>query len=382
MKEGVTSSLDLYLQNFSLSEGLLGLSIEVFLVVLAVVVINFALKKVLLRFEQRALKTKIPWDDALIKALMRPLNAFVWIVGITYAAQIIHDKTDTAIFAAAEGIRDMGIILVLSWFLLRFARNFENTLIETKLSKGEITDRATIEAIGKLIRISIFITAGLMALHTVGINIAGVLAFGGIGGIVIGFAAKDLLSNFFGGLMIYLDRPFVVGDWIRSDDKEIEGTVEEIGWRLTRIRKFDKRPIYVPNATFMSIAVENPSRMTNRRIYETVGIRYDDIGKMEAIVHDVKEMLKSHPEIDQNQTMIVNFNSFAASSIDFFVYTFTKTTGWVHFHGIKQDVLLKIAKIINDHSAEMAFPTSTMYLPDGLKLYSDLQHAAIPADSN
>ena len=122
--------------------------------------------------------------------------------------------------------------------------------------------------------------------------------------------------------------------------------------------------------------------MTNRRIYETVGIRYDDIGKMEAIVHDVKEMLKSHPEIDQNQTMIVNFNSFAASSIDFFVYTFTKTTGWVHFHEIKQDVLLKIAKIINDHSAEMAFPTSTVHLPDGLKLYSDLQHAAIPADSN
>ena len=90
------------------------------------------------------------------------------------------------------------------------------------------------------------------------------------------FAAKDLLANFFGGLTIYLDRPFAVGDWIRSPDREIEGTVERIGWRLTLIRTFDKRPLYIPNAVFTTIAVENPSRMHNRRIYETIGIRYDD----------------------------------------------------------------------------------------------------------
>ena len=107
-------------------------------------------------------------------------------------------------------------------------------------------------------------------------SVSGLLAFGGIGGIAVGFAAKDLLANFFGGLMIYLDRPFSVGDWIRSPDKEIEGTVEDIGWRLTRIRTFDKRPLYIPNSIFASISVENPSRMSNRRIYEKIGIRYDD----------------------------------------------------------------------------------------------------------
>ena len=104
-------------------------------------------------------------------------------------------------------------------------------------------------------------------MQALGYSISGVLAFGGIGGIAVGFAAKDLLANFFGGLMIYLDRPFSVGDWIRSPDKNIEGTVEEIGWRLTRIRTFDKRPLYVPNSTFTQISVENPSRMLNRRIY-------------------------------------------------------------------------------------------------------------------
>ena len=143
-----------------------------------------------------------------------------------------------------------------------------------------------------------------------------------------------------------------MGDWIRSNDRDIEGTVEHIGWRLTRIRTFDKRPLYIPNSVFSSIAVENPSRMTNRRIYETIGIRYQDADKMSIIVQDVKTMLQNHPDIDNSQTLIVNFNSFAASSIDFFVYTFTKTTAWVEFHAIKQDVLLKIMDIISSHDAE------------------------------
>ena len=108
------------------------------------------------------------------------------------------------------------------------------------------------------------------------------LTFGGVGGLIVGLAAKDLLSNFFGGMMIYFDRPFKVGDWIRSPDRQIEGTVERIGWRMTIIRTFDKRPLYVPNSVFSSIVVENPSRMLNRRINETFGLRYQDADKFGA----------------------------------------------------------------------------------------------------
>jgi len=172
-----------------------------------------------------------------------------------------------------------------------------------------------------------------------------------------------LLANFFGGLMIYLDRPFSIGDWVRSPDREIEGTVEDIGWRLTKIRTFDKRPLYIPNSMFNTIVVENPSRMTNRRIYETFGLRYCDSAKIGDIVADVKKMLQAHKEIDTEQTMIVNFVTLSASSLDFFVYTFTKTTNWVHFHEVKQDVLLKIIEIIHSHGADIAFPTRTL---DGL----------------
>jgi MscS family membrane protein len=208
----------------------------------------------------------------------------------------------------------------------------------------------------------VIITAILVAMQLFGYSISGLLAFGGIGGIAVGFAAKDLLANFFGGLMIYLDRPFSVGDWVRSPDKEIEGTVEDIGWRLTRIRTFDMRPLYIPNSVFANISVENPSRMTNRRIYETLGIRYSDINVMGEIINQVTAMLKAHDAIESDQTLIVNFDKFGPSALDFFVYTFTKTTNWIEFHKIKQDVLLKIAQIIEDNNAEIAFPTSTVHI--------------------
>ena len=109
--------------------------------------------------------------------------------------------------------------------------------------------------------------------------------------------------------------------------------------------------------------------MTNRRIYETIGIRYSDIEKMEAITTDVKEMLQQHPDIDTNLTLMVNFVTFAPSSINFFVYTFTKTTVWAEFHKIKQDVLLKIENIISSHGAEIAFPTSTIHIPNGIEMH-------------
>ena len=136
----------------------------------------------------------------------------------------------------------------------------------------------------------------------------------------------------------------------------------EIGWRLTIIRTFTQRPLYVPNSVFASISLENPSRMLNRRIYETIGVRYDDAAVVEPIVSDVKAMLEAHPEITTERTMMVNFNAFGPSSLDFFIYCFTHTTVWAEYHKIKQDVLLKIHDIIVSHGAEVAFPTTTVHL--------------------
>jgi len=340
--------------------------IQVFIIVFATQLISFFQKRLLKKINKRLEKTRTYWDDALIKAMQRPLTFLIWIIGLAFAADIVQQETHAFIFSAIDPIRDVGVIVTFVWFLVRFIGQVEKNIIRKKREQKIEFDQTTADAIAKLLRISVIITAFLVLLQTLGYSISGVLAFGGIGGIAIGFAAKDLLANFFGGLMIYMDRPFNVGDWIRSPDREIEGTVENIGWRLTRIRTFDKRPLYVPNAVFTSVAVENPSRMTNRRIKETIGIRYDDVSKMKDIITDVKAMLKEHEEIDTGKTLIVNLNEFAPSSLDFFIYTFTKTTDWIRFHEIKQDVMLKILDIIEAHGAECAFPTSTIHIPDGI----------------
>ena len=331
-----------------------------FLVIFGLLILDFSQRKILKRLQLKAEKTKNRWDDAIIESIKKPISLIIWAAGLYLATKIIQEATGAVIFDAVESIRDTVFIGAIAWFLVRLIKNGERNFIQ---GEKEV-DPTTVDAIAKLLKMAVVITALLVVLQTLGFSISGVMAFGGIGGIAVGFAAKDLLANFFGGLTIYLDRPFTVGDWIRSPDRDIEGMVEKIGWRLTCIRTFDKRPLYVPNSVFTTISVENPSRMLNRRIYETIGIRYDDAGKMRTIVSKVKDMLNNHPEIDTGQMMIVNFNTFAPSSLDFFVYTFTKTINWTEYHEIKQDVMLKIIEIIEEEGAECAFPTSTIHLAD------------------
>ncbi|WP_051686918.1 mechanosensitive ion channel family protein [Microbulbifer sp. HZ11] len=337
---------------------------EVFVIVLITATASWILGIFVNRLRERAERTVNPWDDALVNSINPPASILVWLLGLTFAAARAGDATGAELLLWLEGKpRAIGFVVVVTWFALRFAKEVEQNMADPRYTRKPI-DTTTVRAIGKLVRASILITAAMVVMERLGYNLSGILAMGGIGGLAIGFAAKDLLANFFGGLMIYLDRPFKVGDWVRSPEKEIEGTVEDIGWRLTRIRTFDKRPLYIPNGVFTQISVENPSRMLNRRIYETIGIRYDDAQKMAPIVKEVRTMLENHPEIDTNQTLIVNFNSFAPSSLDFFIYTFTKTTDWVRYHEIKQDVLLKILKIVEDQGASCAFPTSTLHIAD------------------
>ena len=335
---------------------------SVFAIVFATLLANYVARLALNRLETRFARTQSVWDDALLAAVRRPFTFLIWILGFSLAAQIVALEMDSDLASLINAAREVLVISMLAWFLISFISQVEERVMSPKYGR-EPVDRTTVLAVGKLLRSAVVITAGLMIMQTLGFSVSGVLAAGGIGGIAIGFAAKDMLANFFGAMVIFLDRPFAVGDWIRSPDKQIEGTVENIGWRMTRIRTFDKRPLYVPNAIFTQISVENPSRMLNRRIYETIGLRYGDAAVLAPIVADVKAMLAEHPEIDQSQTQIINFDAFGPSSLNFFIYVFTKTTDWVKYHGIKQDVLLKVLEIIHRHGADVAFPTTTLDLP-------------------
>ncbi|MCZ2721169.1 mechanosensitive ion channel family protein [Marinomonas sp. 15G1-11] len=334
---------------------------KIFLIVSATLILNFLISRLFIRIDKQLDRTSTYWDNAILNAAHKPVTSGIWLIGFALAFEISEKELAPQMVTAIDNIRQVGVIALITWFVTRLVKNSEHILVSAEKMKQPM-DLTTASAISKLLRASIVITSLLVILQTLGYSVSGVLAFGGVGGIAVGFAAKDLLANFFGGLMVYLDRPFSVGDWVRSPDKEIEGTVENIGWRQTRIRTFDKRPLYVPNSTFSVISVENPSRMTHRRIYETIGVRYDDASQLADIISKVKTMLKEHDEIDSTQTLIVNFNKFGASSLDFFIYTFTKTVNWVHYHEVKQDVLLRVMKIITDSGAEIAFPTQTLHI--------------------
>jgi MscS family membrane protein len=340
--------------------------IRLLLVFAATIVTHFIVRRVLQHAEKVASRSSNIWDDALIKAAMKPLPVLVWLIGITFSLHLVHLQTGEQLLEFTTPARNIGVILCVAWFLLQLIRDLTNNVVVARTKTGEEIDRTTLDGLSKVSRIVVIVVAALTGMQTLGFSISGVLAFGGMGGIAVGFAAKDLLANFFGGLMIHLDRPFNVGETIRSPEKQIEGRVEHIGWRQTRIRASNMALVYVPNALFTSIVLENPSRMSHRRIREVIGLRYADLEKMTLIVDEVSAMLKNHPEVDPandtDQAAFVAFNEFADSSINFVFQALIKTTKVRQFHEAKQEILLNISGIIAKHGAEIAFPTRTLHL--------------------
>jgi MscS family membrane protein len=344
------------------------LGLELWLATLALIAVVTALTNTLaqrgLRVALRASNDNL-WADSVLSAARKPLLVAVWLVGLGLMLPIINAQVELSWKSTLLQARNVGFVLCVSWFLVHLVRQFSDNWVASKTEQELDFDRTTADALTKLGVLMVWVVSIITLAQMLGVQIGGLLALGGVGGLAVGLAAKDLLANFFGGLTIYLDRPFMVGEWIRSPDKSIEGTVEYISWRHTRIRAFNKNPIYVPNAVFSTIVVENPSRMSHRRFRETIGLRYNDFSLVAPIVNDMRAMLQQHPGIDTTQTMIVNFNQFGASSLNILVYCFTKTKVWVDFHHIKEDVLLRMGQIIAAHGAEIAFPTQTLHMQGG-----------------
>ncbi|MEM8628571.1 MAG: mechanosensitive ion channel family protein [Chlamydiota bacterium] len=346
--------------------------LQCFLIVLCTIIFVY-----LERFFYRFLLPRVEgtpklWDKELLEAAHPPIVSAIWLFGLSFAVEwgseyLQHPLLD----AFPQFVREMGIAFFFIWFLVRFIRGMENALLSEKNRRYRM-DKTSVQAVCQILRLSVLITGALVLLRAFGVPLSGVVAFAGAGGLSIGFAAKDVLANFFGGLMIFLDRPFKLGDWIRSPDKEIEGTVEKIGWRLTRIRTFDKRPLFVPNALFSTIAVENASRMKNRRIKAVVGVRYQDAKNIRKIVSEVEEMLRTHAEIDWSQTSFVNLIHFGSYSLDFMIYAFTKTTDWIRFQRIQEEVFLRTIDIILENGAECALPSTTLHVPGALHVRSEI----------
>jgi len=304
------------------------------------------------------------WIGTFLKAIQRPIQWLIWSNSLLYLIHALGRWMDLGDWANQSGkwIHFVWLISV-TWILLNWKKQIEELIKHNKQFENKTSlEKATTDAIGRLLSIVIIIISGLMGLQIIGVPIESLLAIGAVGAAGIAWASTDVVKNFFGGLMIHLTRPFGSGDWINSPEKEIEGVVEEIGWYQTRIRTFDKRPIYVPNGLFTSIVLRNPTRMSNRRIMTDICLRYEDMKAVPTIVKEIEEMLQTHPAIDQNQALMVHFTDFNPYSLGINVYCFTKTISWSAWRKERQDVFFRIAQIVKENGAEITLPSHQLYV--------------------
>lgn len=254
-----------------------------------------------------------------------------------------------------------GAILVFGWFLLKMKTSLVHKLLKDSIDKGKI------DAVNKVTSLLIFLLIGMLFLEQTGSSINTLLAFGGISGLAIAFASQQIIANFFGGIQIYFTHPFTVGDWITLPEKDIEGHVEEIGWYTTRVRTFDKRPIYIPNNLLTNILVTNPSRMSHRQFKETITLRFSDIPKLPTIIHNIKKFLFAFPSIDKRLPPQVYFIKFGTSGVEVQISAYTIITDSAAYSEIAQDLLFGISKVVLDHGADFAIPRAVLLdgsLPD------------------
>lgn len=302
-------------------------------------------------------------DQIVLEQLKRPAG-FLVLVGGLWLAKVILQLPEEPVNLAHGANEIVRILLIFNagWFIYNLIALLDVWLGRWVQKTESTLDDHLLPFIRKGLRTFVVIMMLLMTAQTLGYPISGMLASLGIGGLAVALAAKDSLSNIFGSLMIILDRPFQIGDWIKAG--EMEGTVEEIGFRSTRIRTFAKTLITVPNSVLTNLAIDNFSQMPKRRIKMTVGISYastpQQVGEA---VEKIRSLLRQHPAIDQD-FFLVNFTDFGASSLDIMVYCFTRTTVWSEYLDARQDVCLKIMDQLEALGLEIAFPSRSLYLHD------------------
>jgi len=352
----------------TIDQTVLGISIIRLIIALVVLFVALLLKRVIAHLFTKPLsraaeKTASQMDDLLLKNLKKPAELLVVIIGLYISLIILQlptKPTDLAqlghnivqglfMFNVAWGCYNM--VALLEHWLHHWAQRTESTL-----------DDHLVPFIRKTLRVFIVVLAFMFLVQNLGYSISGLLASLGLGGLAVALAAKDSLSNIFGSIMILLDRPFTIGDWIKAGS--MEGVVEEIGFRSTRIRTFAKTMITVPNSVLMNMSIDNFSQMPKRRIKLTVGVTYDTTPtQMRQAVAAIRKLLREHPAIHQD-FFLVNFTDFGASSLDIMVYCFTTSTVWGEYLDSREDVCLKIMETLEELGLEIAFPSQTLYLHD------------------
>jgi len=295
-------------------------------------------------------------DDKVISALKAPVRFAFILIGAHLFFLLIFKETDFI-----KNVLNTLVVYTIFWAILAIVEALREFIYATterfnaELSK-EIGN--FILAIAKILIAGI----GLGAMLQVwGINVTALVASLGIGGLAFALAAKDTAANLFGSFSLLADKSIRIGEWIKVGG--VEGTVENIGMRTTKIRSFGKSLITVPNHIVANSPIENFSRRGVRRIKMNVGLTYGTSeAQMKKILEEIKYMLHNHESISQKETLLVNFNSFGDSALNIFIYTFTATANWAKYLDIREEIHLQIMKIVEDNGSSFAFPSQSIYV--------------------
>jgi len=300
-------------------------------------------------------KTKTSLDEQIITRLKEPIRFAFIVVGLHLFFLLLFIQSDSI-----RLILESLIIYTVFWAITSLIEAFRDYLFNYRTIDRQHSKELTsfIIKVFKGIVIAIGVS---MVLHNWGINVTGIIASLGLGGLAFALAAKDTASNLFASIALLLDNSIRNGEWIKVVG--VEGVVENVGMRTTKIRSFEKSLYTVPNHLIANNPIENFSRRGVRRIRMNVGLTYDTSSRqIEDIVRDIREMLQHHPRISQKETLLVNFNALAESALNIFIYAFTHTAQWSKYLDIREDIHLQIIKIVENHGAAFAFPSQSLYV--------------------
>lgn len=313
---------------------------------------------ILNRIEKIVERTENKWDDSIVDALSQPVR-FVPIVLGTFLATSYLDLSDEVQVFATNLNRSL-ISFTIFWALYRISE----PLSVIFSGADHILTTSMIQWLAKAIRIAFALIGAATILEIWGIEVGALIAGLGLFGVAVALGAQDLFKNLIAGLFIIGERRFNPGDWVFVDGI-VEGTVEEIGFRTTTIRQFDKAPVYVPNAKLSDNAVTNFSRMTYRRIKWVIGLEYGSTAdQLTTVRNGIEAYIANNTDYvkPEDTSSFVRIDRFSDSSIDILLYCFTHTTNWLEWLEIKEKLLLEIKKLVEEAGTGFAFPSRSLYL--------------------
>lgn len=255
------------------------------------------------------------------------------------------------------------LIILIAWGLYNLSSTSSLLFMKLNDGVGLEVDQILIPFFSKALRIIIVAITVSLVLSQFGYDVNGFVAGLGLGGLAFALAAQEVIKNFFGGIVIITEKPFTLGDWIKTST--VEGTVEDINFRSTIVRTFAQALVTVPNSTLSNEAITNWSKMGKRQITFNLGVEYSTPKeKLETVVERINDMLVNHDGVHK-ETIFVKFDKYNDSSLDIFLYFFTITTEWEKFLDVKQDVNFRIMEILDEEGVSVAFPSRTIYMDNG-----------------